>query len=166
MTDFLELEINFQKNSKLENCISDLLKPEVLTGDNKYSCSYCGSLQNATRYTQLQSLPPVLNFSLLRFVFDLKTLERKKSKHNIEFPLILDMGRFLGDDNHSAVAIHAVGEGNITKTDKTSENCDENVYELRGVLLHKGASAYHGHYEAQVFDLAWVDLPVYMLAKH
>jgi hypothetical protein len=30
------------------------------------------------------------------------------------------------------------------------------VYELRGVLLHKGASAYHGHYEAQVLDTAWV----------
>lgn len=26
------------------------------------------------------------------------------------------------------------------------------MYELRGVLLHKGASAYHGHYEAQVFN--------------
>lgn len=26
------------------------------------------------------------------------------------------------------------------------------LYELRGVLLHKGASAYHGHYEAQVYD--------------
>jgi hypothetical protein len=32
------------------------------------------------------------------------------------------------------------------------------LYELRGVLLHKGASAYHGHYEAQVFDAAYVIL--------
>lgn len=30
------------------------------------------------------------------------------------------------------------------------------VYELRGVLLHKGPSAYHGHYEAQVFDVTYV----------
>ncbi|KAG6887696.1 hypothetical protein C0992_011152 [Termitomyces sp. T32_za158] len=27
-----------------------------------------------------------------------------------------------------------------------------NIYELRGVLLHKGSSAHHGHYEALVFD--------------
>ena len=27
------------------------------------------------------------------------------------------------------------------------------IYELRGVLLHKGPSAYHGHYEAQVYNL-------------
>lgn len=30
------------------------------------------------------------------------------------------------------------------------------IYELRGVLLHKGPSAYHGHYEAQVFDVTCV----------
>lgn len=33
----------------------------------------------------------------------------------------------------------------------------KHVYELRGVLLHKGSSAYHGHYEAQVFDPVWVE---------
>ncbi|KAF8498900.1 hypothetical protein JB92DRAFT_958623 [Gautieria morchelliformis] len=27
------------------------------------------------------------------------------------------------------------------------------IYELRGVLLHKASSAYHGHYEAPVFDV-------------
>ena len=30
------------------------------------------------------------------------------------------------------------------------------LYELRGVLLHKGASAHHGHYEAQVYDSRYV----------
>jgi len=27
------------------------------------------------------------------------------------------------------------------------------VYELRGVLQHRGPSAYHGHYESQVYDV-------------
>lgn len=26
-------------------------------------------------------------------------------------------------------------------------------YDLHGILLHRGPSAYHGHYEAQVFDV-------------
>lgn len=30
----------------------------------------------------------------------------------------------------------------------------EETYELRGVLLHKGPSAYHGHYMAKVFDVS------------
>ena len=39
-----------------------------------------------------------------------------------------------------------------------SEHMDElrSRYELRGVLLHKGASAHHGHYEAQVYNSRYV----------
>lgn len=68
-------------------------------------------------------------------------MERKKSKHAISFPMTLDMNGFLGNDATRKAA-----------TSSTTKKCDDNVYELRGVLLHKGASAYHGHYEAQVFD--------------
>jgi uncharacterized UBP type Zn finger protein len=60
------------------------------------------------------------------------TLERKKRKHNVSFPVVLDMNRFLP---------------NRDPTD------GENTYELKGVLVHKGSSAYHGHYEAMVFDV-------------
>ncbi|KAG1827163.1 cysteine proteinase [Suillus subaureus] len=122
-TDFLELEINIENNARLEDRIAALLQDEKLTGDNKYLCSRCESLQDATRYTELRNLPPVLHFSLLRFVYDFASMERKKSKHNLLFPTTLDMDQF-------------------------------NIYELRGVLLHKGPSAYHGHYEAQVLDTA------------
>ena len=59
-------------------------------------------------------------------------MERKKSKHAINFPLSLDMNQFLATERQTA---------------------DPLMYNLRGVLLHKGASAYHGHYEAQVFDV-------------
>ena len=104
----------------------------------RYLCSGCRSLQNATRYTELRKLPPVLHFSLMRFVYDLNTMERKKSKHSISFPLSVDMNKFLGSPQ--------------TRRHATSTTSDDNIYELRGILLHKGASAYHGHYEAQVFD--------------
>lgn len=67
-------------------------------------------------------------------------MERKKSKHGLLFPTVLDMSKFL-------------------KPDKTANSVEERedvatIYELRGVLLHKGPSAYHGHYEAQVLDTA------------
>jgi ubiquitin carboxyl-terminal hydrolase 48 len=93
-------------------------------------------LEDATRYTELRQLPPVLHFSLLRFVYNVATMERKKSKHSISFPLVLDMNRFLG-----------------SKFDRENgASGGKELYELRGILLHKGASAYHGHYEAQVND--------------
>lgn len=65
-------------------------------------------------------------------------MERKKSKHNLLFPMMLDMTRFVKADE--SVSDVEGGEGAAS------------IYELRGVLLHKGPSAYHGHYEAQVLD--------------
>lgn len=70
-------------------------------------------------------------------------MERKKSKSTILFPTTLNMDKFLG----SAAS---------RKTASSDATSGENIYELRGVLLHKGASAYHGHYEAQVFDATCV----------
>jgi ubiquitin carboxyl-terminal hydrolase 48 len=66
-------------------------------------------------------------------------MERKKSKNTILFPTTLDMDQFLGSAASS-------------KTTPSDVSANGNMYELRGVLLHKGTSAYHGHYEAQVFD--------------
>ncbi|KAH9483698.1 Ubiquitin carboxyl-terminal hydrolase 48 [Psilocybe cubensis] len=137
-SDFLEVEISFDNNSTLEDRIAASLLPETLSGDNKYFCSRCESLQDATRYTELRQLPPVLHFSLLRFVYDVSTMERKKSKHSIAFPLVLDMQKYIGSKN-------------ARKKPSSADN-EDNIYELRGILLHKGTSAYHGHYEAQVHD--------------
>ena len=139
---------------RLEDCIAASLSPETLSGDNQYKffcsqevlltplfryrCPRCETLQDATRYAELRELPPVLHFSLMRFVYDLKTMERKKSKQSISFPLTLDMTQFLGPKEDRECA--------------ASRNSEKNLYDLRGILLHKGESAYHGHYEAQVYD--------------
>lgn len=131
-TDFLELEINLTGNIALTDGLANSLKPEKLSGENRYHCSYCDTLQDATRYTKLRRLPPVLHFSLMRFVYDLNTMERKKSKSLISFPTTIDMRKYIDSDNADQGTNH--------------------IYDLRGVLLHKGPSAYHGHYEAQVFD--------------
>jgi Ubiquitin carboxyl-terminal hydrolase len=87
----------------------------------------------------------VLHFSLLRFVYAISTMERKKSKHTMSFPTSLDMSRFLGSGS---------------KGGSSARKRSHNMYELRGVLLHKGSSAYHGHYEAQVFDVMYEFLQV------
>ena len=73
-----------------------------------------------------------MHFSILRFVFDYDTLERRKSQNAISYPLQLDMGQFLSPDAH--------GEQ------------QEVWYDLKGVLMHKGQSAHHGHYVAQIYD--------------
>lgn len=128
-SSFLELEISLTSDCKLEDRLKASLEDEKLEGDNQYDCSTCGSKQDAFRYLKLTHLPPVLHFSVLRFVFDAQQLSRKKSKQAISFPLSINMQPFVG------------GGGT------------ELWYDLHGVLLHRGLSAYHGHYEAQVFDV-------------
>uniref|UniRef100_A0A672Y9C0 Ubiquitin carboxyl-terminal hydrolase 48 n=1 Tax=Sphaeramia orbicularis TaxID=375764 RepID=A0A672Y9C0_9TELE len=125
---FYELELNIQGHKNLTECVTEFLKEEKLDGDNRYFCESCQSKQNATRRIRLHSLPPTLNLQLMRFVFDRQTGHKKKLNTFISFPEQLDMGPFL--------------EGK-------SGWC---VYELSAVLIHRGISAYSGHYIAHVKD--------------
>jgi hypothetical protein len=50
----------------------------------------------------------------------------------VSFPEVIDMKPFMG------------------RPDTISEDTPKQLYRLSGVLLHKGASAYHGHYETEI----------------
>uniref|UniRef100_A0A8C2X7P6 Ubiquitin carboxyl-terminal hydrolase 48 n=1 Tax=Cyclopterus lumpus TaxID=8103 RepID=A0A8C2X7P6_CYCLU len=126
---FYELELNIQGNKNLTECVTEFLKEEKLDEDNRYFCESCQTKQSATRRIRLHSIPPTLNLQLMRFVFDRQTGHKKKLNTFISFPEQLDMGPFL--------------EG------KQDQRC---VYELSAVLIHRGISAYSGHYIAHVKD--------------
>uniref|UniRef100_A0A8C4HJQ3 Ubiquitin carboxyl-terminal hydrolase 48 n=1 Tax=Dicentrarchus labrax TaxID=13489 RepID=A0A8C4HJQ3_DICLA len=126
---FYELELNIQGHKNLTECVTEFLKEEKLDGENRYFCESCQTKQSATRRIRLHSLPPTLNLQLMRFVFDRQTGHKKKLNTFISFPEQLDMGPFL--------------EG------KQDQKC---VYELSAVLIHRGISAYSGHYIAHVKD--------------
>ncbi|XP_053546203.1 ubiquitin carboxyl-terminal hydrolase 48 [Bombina bombina] len=128
VSKFYELELNIQGHKQLTDCISEFLKEEKLEGDNRYFCENCQSKQNATRKIRLLNLPPTLNLQLMRFIFDRQTGHKKKLNTYIGFSEILDMNPYL---------------------EQTGGNC---VYELSAVLIHRGVSAYSGHYIAHVKD--------------
>ena len=92
---FYELELNIQNAKNLESCIRNYIKEEELVGDNQYDCPNC-KLVDATRKMNLLSLPPTLNFQLIRYQFDLKS-GKKKLQNRIEFPATLNMTSFLSD---------------------------------------------------------------------
>ncbi|GAA5968088.1 hypothetical protein JCM11641_003725 [Rhodosporidiobolus odoratus] len=131
-SSFSELEVNLKKDCKLEDRIKEMLKPESLDGDNQYFCDGCKAKQDASRRSAITSLPPVLHFSIIRFVWNMKDFSRQKSQHAISYPLQLNMRQFL--------PLNAQGSR------------DEVWYDLKGVLMHKGTSTHSGHYVAQVYD--------------
>uniref|UniRef100_A0A8C0JGN8 ubiquitinyl hydrolase 1 n=1 Tax=Canis lupus dingo TaxID=286419 RepID=A0A8C0JGN8_CANLU len=115
--------------SILNHCIQiNNITEEKLEGDNRYFCENCQSKQNATRKIRLLSLPCTLNLQLMRFVFDRQTGHKKKLNTYIGFSEILDMEPYVEHKGGSY------------------------VYELSAVLIHRGVSAYSGHYIAHVKD--------------
>ena len=75
-----------------------------------------------------------MHFSISRFKYDWDGNVRIKIQSIISYPLNLDMGQFL-------------------PTPPGAESKTPVWYQLEGVLMHKGKSAQHGHYVAQVHDI-------------
>ena len=95
---FNELELTIPSGGKgavsLNTCLKAFVKDEVLSGDNKYHCDRCG-LVDAVRRVRLQTLPPVLNIQLLRFVYDPTTYTKKKLSTVVSFPRVLDLSSYV-----------------------------------------------------------------------
>lgn len=125
---FYELDINICGHTSLQGSLQDFLKEEKLEGENQYMCSFCNCKQNAVRSIRLNALPPVLNLQLLRFVFDVKKGQKKKLNSFLQFGDTLDMSQYLQQPDNTV------------------------VYDLSAVLIHRGTSAYSGHYVAHILD--------------
>ncbi|XP_041479423.1 ubiquitin carboxyl-terminal hydrolase 48-like [Lytechinus variegatus] len=123
---FYELDLNIKGHKQLEDSLSEFLKEEKLEGSNQYLCEKCNCKRNATRCIKLQTLPPVLNIQLLRFVFDRHSGTKKKLNNFLQFPEEIDMSKHLA------------------RRDKDA------VYDLEAVLIHRGPTAYSGHYIAHI----------------
>ncbi|OCF31948.1 hypothetical protein I316_06331 [Kwoniella heveanensis BCC8398] len=121
-TTFLELEVSLKDKATLQECLDTSFAPEDLIGDNQYHCPVCMRRRDATRRQQPAAYPPVVHISLMRFMYDYKTMARKKVKASISYPKEIQ----LGQDN----------------------------YELRGVIIHHGATAHRGHFTCEVWDEA------------
>ena len=124
---FYELELNLQPS--LEMALEDYVAIEDLLGTG-WQCAPCGVTRDAARQVALLTLPPVLCFQLLRFVFDLQTLTKKKVSTPITFPEVLDMKPYLAAESTEA----------------------DTRYRLTAVLMHIGTSAHAGHYTARIYN--------------
>lgn len=65
-------ELNVKGCKTVEESLRHFLQVELLTGSNRFFCSRCSALQDASRRVLLHALPPHLIVQLKRFVFDEK----------------------------------------------------------------------------------------------
>ncbi|NXY73435.1 UBP38 hydrolase, partial [Glareola pratincola] len=142
--------------------VTDLLNyflaPEILSGDNKYYCEKCASLQNAEKTMQIIEEPEYLILTLLRFSYDPKCHIRRKILDNVSLPLVLELPvkrpasslAVVSGGWSVGVEISDIGE-NLAKKLKPSGadevTCPQLVpYMLSSVVVHSGVSSESGHY--------------------
>ena len=141
---FYELELPIRGRASVEAALRASLEPESLDGDNAYECDECTvrqkkGKQTAQRSTAIRSLPPLLHVQLLRFIYDPSIGGKRKLRDTVAIPDIFDVREAAGEAGKSL--------------DPT-----KSLYELTGVLYHRGDSAHAGHYVADVWDserLVW-----------
>ncbi|KAF7256313.1 hypothetical protein EG68_06776 [Paragonimus skrjabini miyazakii] len=80
-------ELNADPYESLEAAFRALIKPERLDGSNQYYCSRCKTKRDAERVCVFHRMPYLLTLQLMRFTFDLTTLNRIKINDRFTFPL-------------------------------------------------------------------------------
>ncbi|KAG0236109.1 hypothetical protein BGX31_004070 [Mortierella sp. GBA43] len=128
--DFYDLTIPTPRadDADLQAIVNIFPSTEELNDDNnnKYYCDHCQSLQDAKRFTMLETLPTNLILSLSRFEYDTQKSRRIKIDTPIHFAKSIQM---------------KMHNGNEVKD-----------YDLYAVVIHTGKSANHGHYYTYARD--------------
>ncbi|KAM6346527.1 ubiquitin carboxyl-terminal hydrolase 38 isoform 2-T3 [Podargus strigoides] len=142
--------------------VTDLLNyflaPEILSGENKYYCEKCASLQNAEKTMQIIEEPEYLILTLLRFSYDPKCHIRRKILDSVSLPLVLKLPVETAASSLAVVSggwsvgveISDTGENTAKKLKPSGADevsCPQLVpYVLSSVVVHSGVSSESGHY--------------------
>lgn len=141
--------------TKLTECLDNYMRPEALDG---YRCESCDKLNTSSRRTEITRTPPVLNLTLMRFIFDLQRGDKKKLTHDISFPDELSMQQYVKLEQEASGADSSSKktkkESRLRKLFSRNATSAEGglVYELRAVVSHIGQSAHGGHYISYVLQ--------------
>lgn len=93
------LQLNIQGYSNIKESLKDLVKHEVLDGDNKYEVDTLHGKQKAVKMTKFKSLPPVLQIQLKRYEYNHRTGGLLKVNDKLECDETLDLDPLLEFDD-------------------------------------------------------------------
>ncbi|CAG8561287.1 10397_t:CDS:10 [Rhizophagus irregularis] len=154
--NFYDLQIQIDKKFKLksmnsrvvrlQDCLSSFCAIENLTGEDKYRCDKCESLNDCQKRLRITRLPETLCIQLKRFRYE-SCFSSKIATH-VQFPMEdLDMRPYCKDLSNEKGNPELADTLNITK------------YDLYGLIHHRGVLG-GGHYIAYVknpIDKNWYE---------
>jgi len=127
--DFYYITLDPPKSNKemrtMNDIIIDSFKKEIVD----WKCSNCNNHVQASKYSEIKSLPKTLILHLNRLNFDYNTMRRQKLTYPISFPSELKATVFYNNNND----------------DDIKDKLDD-MYEFSSCVIHTG-SANGGHYK-------------------
>ncbi|UKJ90324.1 ubiquitinyl hydrolase 1 [Theileria orientalis] len=161
--EFFDISVETTKSNELINLLNDFVVPEQLEGSNKYYCSECKSLQNATKLLSIYKCPQILTVHLKRFnmnqisvsslaskLFHSKTSTSASGSHpqnkgNAGNVITNKIGYFKGKFSKLMKRIHFPHNLSISLENKKNRQTWVN-YEIYAIVCHLGHSLNSGHY--------------------
>ena len=126
--NFYSIQLQVQNKKNIYESLDTLTEGELMNGDNCIFCPECNKKCPAVKSQNFKNLPRMLIFVLKRFEFDFDTMKKVKINDYYEFPLELDMSKYISEK-------------------KDDENL--NKYTLKSVVVHMG-NCEGGHYYAYI----------------
>lgn len=105
---FYDLQLDIQNVASMVESLEKYVEPEILDGENQYHAEGHGP-QPARKGVRFLKFPPVLQFHLKRFEFDLQTMDMIKLDSYFEFPEKINFDQWCpnaGDYQLFAVDVH------------------------------------------------------------
>ncbi|XP_072633766.1 ubiquitin carboxyl-terminal hydrolase 17-like protein 6 [Canis lupus baileyi] len=116
---YLDISLDIGDAHSVSQALEQLVKPELLEGENAYHCRKCLEKVPASKVLTLHTSPKVLILVLRRF----SDLTGNKMTKEVQYPERLDMQHYLSEQRAGPL-----------------------VYVLYAVLVHAGRSCHSGHY--------------------
>lgn len=132
-SEFREICLNIKGHKNLTDSLKEYFQIEKMVENNKYFCTQCQSKQNADRQILLTSLPDLIHLKLIRYVYDSSLKKTTKLNTEIRCPYTIDMKNYFDLSIEPSKGKH--------------------VYNLYGVLIHKGQNTNVGHYITHIKDI-------------
>lgn len=96
----------------IEEALRAFIQPEILNGNNQYSCEKCQKKCDAHKGLKFSKFPYILTLHLKRFDFDYQTFHRIKLNDKVTFPQTLNLNGFV----NTATDFATEGHGDTTTT--------------------------------------------------
>lgn len=141
----------------IEEALRAFIQPEILNGNNQYSCGKCDKKCDAHKGLKFSKFPYILTLHLKRFDFDYQTFHRIKLNDKVTFPQTLNLNGFINTStdfeppNHDSVVngASATGAGNGTESANHNGNTPMDVDADEGEEDKEKAAADKGNADEQ-----------------